>query len=84
MLSSMKVSDVCLSGFVEFLFALLAAGAVPVGGQFFEGHTVMLGRVVDIAADRAYILAGGFLLGEIHFGQCGLYGVVEVHHAFCL
>ena len=39
----------------------------------------MLSRVIDVAADRADVLAAGLLLGEIDFCQDGGYGVVEVH-----
>ena len=42
----------------------------------------MLGGVIHVAADGADVLAGGLLLGEIHFGQDGRHGVVEVHHSF--
>ena len=41
----------------------------------------MLGRIIHIAADGADILAGGFLLLEIHLGEDGRHRMVEVHHA---
>ena len=66
---------------VEFFLALLAARALSVGGQVLEGNAVVLGGVVDIAADAADILARSFLCSEIHFGQHRRHGVVEIHHA---
>ena len=44
----------------------------------------MLCWVIDIAADGADVLARGFLLGEIHFGQYGGYWIIQVHHALGL
>ena len=69
---------------VEFLLGLFAAGTAPVVGQLFEGHAVVLGRVIDIAADGADILAAGFLLGEIHLSKNWRNGIVEVYHALGL
>ena len=37
--------------FVELVLALLAAGAAPVVGEVIEGNAVVLGGIVDIAAD---------------------------------
>ena len=69
---------------VEFLLGLHATGAAPVVGQLFKGHAVVLGRVIDIAADGADILAAGFLLGEVHLGQNRRHRIVEVNHALGL
>ena len=41
---------------IKLLLALLAAGALPVGRKVFEGHAVMFGRVIDIAANTADVL----------------------------
>ena len=57
---------------------------MPVIGQVFEGYAVVLCRVIDIAADRADVLTRSFLLGEIHFGQNGRHGMIEIHHALGL
>ena len=46
------------SGLVELFLALLATRAAPVVGKVLEGYAVVLGRVVDIAADGADVLAG--------------------------
>ena len=48
--------------FIEFSLRLLATRAAPVVGQVFEGNAVVLCGVIDIAADGADILAGGFSL----------------------
>ena len=37
--------------FVELFLSLFAAGAAPVVGQVFKGHSVVLGRVIHIAAN---------------------------------
>ena len=52
---------------IEFLLGLLATGTAPVVGQFFEGHAVMLCRVIDVATDGADILAASLLFSEIDF-----------------
>ena len=41
------------SGAVEFLFRLPAARAAPVIAEILKGHSIVLCRVVDIAADGA-------------------------------
>lgn len=61
---------------IELLLPLPASRALPVFGQVLEGHAVVLGGVIDVAADGADVLAGGLLLGEIHFGQDGRHGVI--------
>ena len=66
--SSMKVSDDCLSSFIELLLPLFASRAFPIVRQVFEGHAVVLGGVIHVAADGADVLAGGLLFGEIHIG----------------
>ena len=38
---------------VELLFGLPAARTLPILGQILKGHTVVLGRIINIAADRA-------------------------------
>ena len=65
---------------IELLLPLPAPRALPIVGQVLEGHAVVLGGVIDVAADGADVFAGGLLFGEIHFGQDGRHGVVEVHH----
>ena len=65
---------------VELLLRALATRTLPVVGKVFEGDTIVLCRIVHITADRADVLAGGLLGGEIHLGQDGRYGVVEIHH----
>ena len=70
--------------FIELLFPLLAAWAAPVVWQVFESHTVVLCRVVQIAADRADILTAGFLIREIYLGKDCRHGIVEIHHALGL
>ena len=69
---------------IKLLLRLLATGTTPVIGQVFEGYAVVLCRVIDIAADRADVLTRSFLLGEIHFGQNGRHGMIEIHHALGL
>ena len=44
----------------------------------------MLCRVIDVATDRANILAGVFLLGEIYLCQYSWHGIVEIHHTLGL
>ena len=51
---------------VEFRLTLLAAGAAPVVGQVVEGYAIVLGRIIDVAADTADILARSLLLGEVY------------------
>ena len=66
----------------EFVLRLLAARATPVGREVFERHAVMLGRVVDVAADGANVFASWRLeddfAGVDHGGR-----VVEVYDALC-
>ena len=62
--------------FIEFLLRLLATGTTPVVGQVFESNAVVLCGVIDIAADGADVLTGGFLLGEIDFGQKGWHRII--------
>lgn len=50
---------------IKLLLPLLASRTFPVFRQVLEGQAVVLGGVIDIAANGADILAGGFLLGEI-------------------
>ena len=69
---------------IKLLLPLFASRAPPIFRQVFEGHAAMLGGVIHVAADGADVLAGGLLLGEIHFGQDGRHGMVEVHHALGL
>ena len=66
--------------FIELRLRLLAAWATPVVGQVFKCHTIVFGRVVQIATHRADIFAGIFLLGEIYLCQYGWYGIVQIHH----
>ena len=40
-----------LSCFVKLLFGLLAARALPIVGKNFKRDTVMLGGIINIAAD---------------------------------
>lgn len=61
---------------IKLLLPLPAPRALPIVGQVLEGHAVVLGGVIHVAADGADVLAGGLLLGEIHFGQDGRHGVV--------
>ena len=63
---SMKVSDDCLSGFIELLLPLPASRALPVFRQVLEGHAVVRGRVIHVAADGADVLARSLLLREVH------------------
>ena len=70
--------------FIELRLRLLAAWATPVVGQVFKCHTIVFGRVVQIATHRADIFAGIFLLGEIYLCQYGWYGIVQIHHALGL
>ena len=60
---------------VELLLPLPAPRTLPVVGQVLEGHAIVLGGVIDVAADGADILAGGLLLAEIHLGQDGRHEV---------
>ena len=69
---------------IELRLGLLATGAPPVFRKVLKGYAVMLGGIIDITADRADILFGGFSPGEIHFGQDGFHGMVQVHHPVCL
>ena len=52
---------------VEFRLGLLATGTAPVVGQVFEGHAVVLSRVIDVATDGADVFSGGFFLFENNF-----------------
>ena len=52
---------------IKFLLALFAAGTAPVVGQVFEGHAVVLSRVIDVATDGADVFSGGFFLFENNF-----------------
>ena len=70
--------------FIELCLRLLAARATPVVGQVLKSHAIVLGRVVQIATDRADIFAGVFLLGEIYLGKDCRHGIVEIHHALGL
>ena len=65
---------------IEFLLWLFAAGTAPVGGQVFEGHAIVLSRVIDVATDGADVFAAGFFIFENNFGPDGGNGGVEVHH----
>ena len=47
---------------VKLLFRLLAARAFPVLRQILEGHTIMFGGVIDIAADGTDVLPTGMLI----------------------
>ena len=69
---------------VEFLLGLLATGTAPVVGQVFEGHAVVLSRVIDVATDGTDVSAGGFFLFENNFGPDGGNRVVEVYHTLGL
>ena len=69
-----------ISGLVELGFWLLAARTFPVFRQVLERNAVVLCRVIDISADGAHVLSGGFLLGEVHLRKDGRDGVVQIHH----
>ena len=69
---------------IEHRLRLLATRTTPVVGQVFEGNTVVLCWVIDVAADRADVLAGCFLLGEIDFGQNGRHRIIQIHHTLGL
>ena len=69
---------------VELVLGALATWAYPIVGKVFEGHSVVFGWVIDIAADGTDVLAGGLELGEIHFCKYGWHGIVEIHHALGL
>ena len=69
---------------VELVLGALATRAYPIVGKVFEGHSVVFGWVIDIAADGTDVLAGGLELGEIHFCKYGWHGIVEIHHALGL
>ena len=58
---------------------MFAARTTPVVGQVLKCHTIVLSRVIDVAADRADVLSAGLLLGEINLGEDGGHGVVETH-----
>lgn len=45
------------SGLVELFLAAFAAWAFPVVGEVLKGNTVVFGRVIDISAHGADILA---------------------------
>ena len=68
----------------KLLLPLFTSRALPIVRQVLEGYAVVLGGVIDVTADGADVLAGGLLLGEIHFGQDGWHGMVEVHHTLGL
>ena len=68
---AIKICRNCWLSFVELLLALLATRALPVVRQVVECHAVVLCGVINIAADRADIFTGGFLLGEVHLGKYG-------------
>ena len=70
--------------FVEFRLWLLAAWTAPIVGQIFEGHAIVLSRVIDITAHRADVPTRGLLLREIHFCKDGWHGIVEIHYALGL
>ena len=44
----------------------------------------MLCGIINVAADGADILAGCFLVREIHFGQNGRHRMIQIHHALGL
>ena len=67
-------------GTVEFFFGLSAARAFPILGQICESNTVMLIRIIDIAADRADILSGSSMRGKVKHRPYSLYRVIQVHH----
>jgi len=50
---------------VELRLRLLAARALPVVRQILERDAVVLGGVIDVAADGADVFAGGLLPGKI-------------------
>ena len=69
---------------IKFLLRLLATRTLPVVGQVFKGNAVVLCGIIDVTADGADILAGCFLVREIHFGQNGRHRMIEIHHALGL
>ena len=70
--------------FIELCLRLLAARTTPVVWQVLESYTVVFSRIVQIATDRANILAGIFFLGEIYLCQYSRHGIVQIHHALGL
>ena len=69
---------------IEFLLRLLATRTLPVVGQVFKGNAVVLCGIIDVTVDGADILAGCFLVREIHFGQNGRHRIIQIHHALGL
>jgi hypothetical protein len=72
--------DTCLLRRVEGALGMLAARALPVVGKVLEGDAVMLGGIIYVAADAAYLLARARLKGGLAHGD-GRGRVAEVDHA---
>ena len=71
------------SRLVEFLLRLFASRALPVVGQVVERDAVVLGGIVNIAADRADVFAARFHIAEIDLRQNGRDRIVKIDHTIC-
>ena len=69
---------------IEFLFGLTAARALPVVREILECDAVMLGGIIDIAADGTHVFAACRLFCEIVLLEDSFHGMVQIHHALCL